>query len=288
MVPGLEVARAPVKEKTPRWVCSENTSVSEPCTQTPTMVRPLLHYVEPCSLILLVSVNSFSMSNQYWWLTAMMWWFQSKVEFLSLLGCWGFCDLKKESAGCFLNKCLLWNRDMNAGGILVCLSWICSIIQMLRSGSWAGWRRSWACPWKRSRCDSVKQTVMLASLALGNATRSLYPPPLGLSRPSGVGNHMGRVETWPEIHPAQLPHRRGACFSGVSSSLSKLKVFSRYHLLEDRFDISLFSRNIGNTTHSAPSKMRRETFLAVEHRTWNVWRYSGYKVPWLLVLANRI
>lgn len=72
-------------------------------------------------------------------------------------------------------------RDMNAGGRQVCLSWLCSIVQMLLLGSWAGWRRSWACPWKRSRCDSVKQTVMLASLALENGTHSL---------PTSFGRHL--------------------------------------------------------------------------------------------------
>lgn len=57
-----------------------------------------------------------------------------------------------------------------------------------------------------------------------------WPPPLGLSRPSGVGNHMGRVEPCPEIHPAELPHRCCTCLSGVSFFLSQLKLFSWYHL----------------------------------------------------------
>lgn len=69
MVPGLEVGRGPVREKTPRWVCSENTSVSEPCIQTPTMVRPFLHnvllsdYTALCQFIL--HVNSVLMIDSH-------------------------------------------------------------------------------------------------------------------------------------------------------------------------------------------------------------------------------
>lgn len=51
MVLGLEVGRAVLKEKTPLWVCSENTSVSEPCIQTLTMVRRLLYTMKPCFLV---------------------------------------------------------------------------------------------------------------------------------------------------------------------------------------------------------------------------------------------
>lgn len=173
-VPGLEVGRAPVKEKTPRWVCSENTSVSEPCIQTPTMVRPLLHNVEPGFLIILFFVNSFSVlmidshdvspkcSPDHFWGLRFLW----SQKGISMLVPEQMPALK---------------RDMNAGGIQVCLSWLCSIIQTLRLGSWAGWRRSWACPWKRSRCDSVKQTVVLASLPLENGTHSL---------PASFGRHL--------------------------------------------------------------------------------------------------
>lgn len=119
-VPGLEVGRGPVREKTPRWVCSENTSASEPCIQTPTMVRPLLHnvllpdYTALWEFIL--HVNSVLMIDSHDGMISV----QSVV--LITFGAWGFCDVKKELACWFLNKYLLWKEIWTPEGYrFVCL-----------------------------------------------------------------------------------------------------------------------------------------------------------------------
>lgn len=52
MVLVLEVDSALLRERTPLWVCSESISASKLSTQTPTMVRYLLHntQIKPCPL----------------------------------------------------------------------------------------------------------------------------------------------------------------------------------------------------------------------------------------------
>lgn len=128
MVPWLEVDRAPVKEKTRLWVCLENTSVSEPCIQTPTMVRPLLHNIEPCFLIILFFVNSFSVSVLMIDSHDVMLSVQSVV--LITFGGWSFCDLKTELACWLWNKCLLWKEEedrfvcLDSVPSFRCCSWV--------------------------------------------------------------------------------------------------------------------------------------------------------------------
>lgn len=108
---------------------------------------------------------------------------------------------------------------------------------------------------------------------------SLVFVPSGVSGQSCVDHDVGRDETHPEVHPAELPHRRCTCLPGTSLS-SVLWVFCPVltwnRWVKNRPGINLFSRSIGNTMLSVLSKMLRATFMPVDHRTWNVWLYSGY------------
>lgn len=74
---------------------------------------------------------------------------------------------------------------------------------------------------------SVKKAVMITSLTfeLGKISfpAFLVSQPLGLSRPSRVGNYMGRLEPHHEIRSAEFPHRCCACLSGMS--LSQIKAY---------------------------------------------------------------